>query len=57
LTALPKSIPGIGWLACVKDPDGNLLGLNAARRGGPRAGSRPNQRSLARRPAADIHRF
>jgi hypothetical protein len=57
LTALPKSIPGIGWLACVKDPDGNLLGLNAARRGGPRAGSRPNQRRLARRPAADIHRF
>jgi len=26
--ALPKMpVPGIGWLAYVKDPDGNLLGL------------------------------
>ena len=26
--ALPKMpIPGVGWLAYVKDPDGNLLGL------------------------------
>lgn len=28
MVALPKMpIPGIGWLAYVKDPDGNLLGL------------------------------
>ena len=27
--AVPKmSIPGVGWLAYVKDPDGNLLGVN-----------------------------
>ncbi|MCC7014085.1 MAG: VOC family protein [Planctomycetes bacterium] len=26
--ALPKvAIPGIGWLAYIKDPDGNILGL------------------------------
>jgi predicted enzyme related to lactoylglutathione lyase len=26
--ALPKSpVPGIGWLAYIKDPDGNVLGL------------------------------
>ena len=26
--ALPKmAVPGVGWLAYVKDPDGNLLGL------------------------------
>jgi hypothetical protein len=26
--ALPKmAIPGVGWLAYVKDPDGNILGL------------------------------
>ena len=26
--ALPKMpIPGMGWLAYIKDPDGNLLGL------------------------------
>jgi uncharacterized protein len=26
--ALPKmAVPGIGWLAYVKDPDGNILGL------------------------------
>ena len=27
--AVPKmAIPGVGWLAYVKDPDGNLLGVN-----------------------------
>jgi predicted enzyme related to lactoylglutathione lyase len=29
--ALPKMpIPGVGWLAYIKDPDGNLLGLMQA---------------------------
>lgn len=28
LVALPKMpVPGVGWLADVKDPDGNILGL------------------------------
>ena len=28
LVALPKMpVPGVGWLAYVKDPDGNILGL------------------------------
>ena len=28
LTAVPRNaVPGIGWLAYVKDPDGNILGL------------------------------
>jgi predicted enzyme related to lactoylglutathione lyase len=28
VVALPKMpVPGVGWLAYVKDPDGNLLGL------------------------------
>ena len=28
LIALPKMpVPGVGWLAYVKDPDGNILGL------------------------------
>lgn len=28
LVALPKmSVPGVGWLAYVKDPDGNIVGL------------------------------
>lgn len=22
-----ETIPGVGWLACVKDPDDNILGL------------------------------
>jgi uncharacterized protein len=27
-TALPKNaVPGVGWLAYIKDPDGNILGL------------------------------
>jgi predicted enzyme related to lactoylglutathione lyase len=26
--ALPKmAVPGIGWLAYIKDPDGNILGI------------------------------
>lgn len=29
LLALPKMpVPGVGWLAYVKDPDGNILGLH-----------------------------
>jgi predicted enzyme related to lactoylglutathione lyase len=29
--ALPKmAVPGVGWLAYVKDPDGNLCGLMQA---------------------------
>jgi predicted enzyme related to lactoylglutathione lyase len=28
VVALPKMpVPGVGWLAYVKDPDGNILGL------------------------------
>jgi predicted enzyme related to lactoylglutathione lyase len=28
LVALPKMpVPGVGWLAYIKDPDGNILGL------------------------------
>lgn len=28
IVALPKMpVPGVGWLAYVKDPDGNILGL------------------------------
>jgi predicted enzyme related to lactoylglutathione lyase len=30
-TAVPKmAVPGVGWLAYVKDPDGNILGLMQA---------------------------
>ena len=34
--ALPKMpVPGIGWLAYVKDPDGNILGLMQSEAGAP----------------------
>ncbi len=35
-TALPKmAVPGVGWLAYIKDPDGNILGLLQPERSAP----------------------